>query len=121
MTRAKIIQYPASTDPHAPTLDHVMRCAECQANARGVAAQDRQATYPELQRQNIPNLDEALYAASCFAANAQDGSQTVTILSTVTHRKESYRIEDGEVGNFRDNDAGQDWEAVYVIKAPRAR
>jgi hypothetical protein len=75
--------------------------------------------YPNLRKTDIESLDEALYAASCYAANAEGGSRTVTIMCAIVGLNEHYRIDDGEVGPMRDNATGWDWEPVYVVKAPR--
>jgi len=67
-----------------------------------------------LRRTGIDSLDEALYAASCFAGSAPD--QTVTVMMMIGRdRKEHYSIEDGAAGPQRDNKTGTDWRPVYRL------
>jgi hypothetical protein len=63
------------------------------------------------------NLDDAFYAASCFAGSADDSC--CTILATRLGDDELYWVVDGDVGPLRDNEAGLDWWPQYTVYRKR--
>lgn len=71
--------------------------------------------YGNLSRMDIPNLDQALYVASCFAANST--SREVAILTKITGGEESYCVIDTPI---QSGFAVNGWTVSYVLSRPRA-
>ncbi|MFQ5807486.1 MAG: hypothetical protein ACE5I3_13645 [Phycisphaerae bacterium] len=94
-----------------------MRRAPC-AGRRISRKQRRYQVVRGLITRTPKTLDDALYSASCYAASAEDGSRTVTILAAIDdENNEHYRVEDGRVSPRRGDATGLDWTVAYYVEA----